>query len=453
MNKIFQNNKAEKVYFGLLSIFTLFFGFFNWGQRYDFTLMVLLVLIGILSLVGIFFQPSERKVTLHTTFCFFYYFFFSLAPIIQYKDKCSFYFLRILETKLYYHTTILLLVVLIFYEIGYFGLFQYFKKKAKLPLTIQQNKNQTPVWIYYILSFGAFFFYLYLIKFNWSLLVFRPFTFDLKNNTNLGLLGYAILWVVKFIPFVVLLKYKIRQDSVQKHAFGLLAILLVMSFPTSLSRGMAAILYLPIIVLFVPILYKKINYLKLYVFGVLLAFPLLENARDWYEGNFTFTYQMFHYGHFDAFQNFTLLLDEKIITHGRQFLGSIFFFVQESQWHNRPDGSGHLLGETVGYSYLNVAMPFFAEGYVNWGYLGILFFLIAIVLFNSKMDFLQTLQKKNSWLQVVFFYFLGYEFYLLRGDLYSSVKLLSSFLLSVLVVALFSLPIFNKKSKEIKTNL
>ncbi len=93
-----------------------------------------------------------------------------------------------------------------------------------------------------------------------------------------------------------------------------------------------------------------------------------------------------------------------------------------------------MLGETVGYSYLNVSMPYFGEGYVNWGYLGIFFFLLFIVLINTIGD---SLSKKGSnfiLFVILYLLFLGFEFYLMRGDLYSSIKIFSSFLLAVVVV-------------------
>jgi hypothetical protein len=76
----------------------------------------------------------------------------------------------------------------------------------------------------------------------------------------------------------------------------------------------------------------------------------------------------------------------KIITNGRQLLGSVFFFVQEAQWIDRPIGTGTLLAEKLGYSFTNVDMCFFGEGYANFGYFGMFLFLAVITLFNAFMD-------------------------------------------------------------------
>jgi hypothetical protein len=262
-------------------------------------------------------------------------------------------------------------------------------------------------------------------------LIFRPFAFKLKNNTNLGLLGYAILLVVQLIPFVCLMRYKLRQPVNDKITYALFFLMLVVCFPSALSRSIVGMLYIPVFLLFTPILNEKKNYIKLYLLGLLLAFPFFNNFRYLYERKFTFNYQLFDTAHFDAFQNFVFLLDEKIITNGRQLLGSVFFFVQESQWKDRPMGTGTLLAERLGYSYTNVDMPFFGEGYANFGYVGVLFFLVLITVFNAFMDYRHARGAMSYLLKIIFYLFLGFEFYLLRGDLYSSVKIMMSFTVAI----------------------
>jgi len=65
--------------------------------------------------------------------------------------------------------------------------------------------------VLYVLIIGAVIAYLYLLKFNWSLLIYRPFLFRLKYNTNMGLVGYGLLLISRWIPLVVVLYYKITH--------------------------------------------------------------------------------------------------------------------------------------------------------------------------------------------------------------------------------------------------
>lgn len=116
----------------------------------------------------------------------------------------------------------------------------------------------------------------------------------------------------------------------------------------------------------------------------------------------------------------------------------VYFFVQEGQWIDRPLGSGTLLAEKLGYSFTNVDMCFFGEGYANFGYFGMFLFLAVITLFNAFMDDQYASGKMSYLLKTIFYIFLGFEFYLLRGDLYSSIKIMSSFTIATgLVVFVF----------------
>jgi hypothetical protein len=416
-----------------MALFTLVFTYVNSGMRYEFLPLTLFFLIGLFSLYGLFLSIDTHDVSLNKTFCLFYYFFFSIAPISQFKKNIVFFVKnKFISDELYTKGAILLLGILILYLLLYHLIYFYFNKiKINNQTTKQVDLKLANQKLLVGMSAICVVFYLYLIKFNWNLLIFRPFVFLLKYNTNLGLIGYAILLVVQIIPFVCLVQYKLRNRADDKIAYVLFFMMLLVCFPTALSRSIVGMLYIPLFLLFIPILNEKKYYLKMYLVGLLLVFPLFNNFRYLYEGNFNFNYDLFESAHFDAFQNFVFLLDEKIITNGRQLLGSIFFFIQESQWKDRPMGTGTLLAERLGYSYTNVDMPFFGEGYANFGYFGIFFFLVLITVFNVFMDYRYAKGAMSYLLKTIFYLFLGFEFYLLRGDLYSSVKIMVSFTLAM----------------------
>ncbi|WP_139956320.1 O-antigen polymerase [Flavicella sediminum] len=330
-------------------------------------------------------------------------------------------------------------VILLLILLGYLILYNFFYKQIETRFSISKIKidySSLPISLVklYILSLISIVFYLYLIKFKWELLLFRPFVFDLKNNTNLGLIGYGVLLIVKVIPYFVMMYYWIVNKIFNKHQCLFILFTLIICFPTSLSRSILALLFIPVVLLFSSWPKKGLNYVLLFIFGLIVVFPLLNSFRHWNEGDFSFDYQLFNSGHFDAFQNFSLLVNEDIITNGKQLLGSLLFFVQESVWSDRPVPTGHLLGEKIGYTYLNVAMPYFGEGYANFGYLGVLLFTIFIALVNSVFDFRHFKMKTNIFEYMIFLSLLGAEFYLLRGSLWSFVKLFIGVLISLLVI-------------------
>ncbi len=442
MFDFFYNNRINKLnwrFFIAMTALSAIFIFINCGERYDISVLSIFFLISIMSLYGTLLSIDTKGFSLNKSFCLFFYFFFSLAPVVQFKNKTVFYLNGHLSKEIYLKTGLILLSILLFYLIFYKIVYNYLNRNNKMEpwlkfgLNLDIKKN---IILSYSLVIFSSIIVLYLMKWDLSLLIYRPFTYDLKNNTNLGLIGYALLLIFRVVPFIILLNYKIRQKGNDRNSNFFLLIICVICFPTSLPRVLVGVIYIPILMLFFPLLRRGINYVLLFMVGIIFVLPLFNNFRYLKDSVFAFNYELFNSGHFDAFQNMALLINENIITNGRQLMGSLFFFVQESQWLNKPNGSGHLLGETVGYSYLNVSMPFFAEGFVNWGYVGILLFLILIVLINSIWDFKIKQEVNVSSLSPFYLIFMVFEFYLMRGDLYSSVKIFSSFVLAILIVYL-----------------
>ena len=427
--------KENKLFVALL-VFTIGFTYANFAERYSFFILSIFLLIAMGALYGLFFSVDKKAISVNKTFCLFYYFFFSLAPIVQYKYNTTFYFTGFINNKTYINAGVLVLASLVFYLITYGKITRWFLcKKVAEKEDLEKNKinHSTLLKTNYLLAVLSIGFYLYLIKFNWDLLIFRPFTFNLKENTNLGLIGYSLLTIIKLVPFVILINYAISGYKYNIHSLFFFLCMLVTCFPTALSRGILAIVYIPMLVIYIPNLKKNKYYIGMYCSLILLIFPLFNMFRDVKKEGLVLKYELFNSAHFDAFHNYALLLREKIITHGEQLLTSVLFFVQENVWLNKPPGTGHLLAEKLNFNYFNIAMPLLGEGYANFGYFGVLIFVFIIVLINVFLD--QGNLKKN-WMKIYFYVFLGYEFYLLRGDLWSSIKIISSISIAIFWVFL-----------------
>lgn len=427
----------ENKLFVLCAIFLLFFGYIDSGIRYDIRVLTLLVLNGLLSLGIIFLLNDGQGFSLNKTFGLFNLFFFSLAPVIQFKNNCSFYIQTIFDENLYQNIALLILVSLVFYIIIYVFVFDRLIKRdylRKQPFLVANS------FVVLGISLISFIGYLYLIRFDLSLILNRPPMFYMKTHTNLGLIGYAILLIVKLIPLMCLMYYKLLHKVNDKTTLILFLIVLTMFFPTAAERVYVGIVYIPLLLLFVPKMRKKYNFVFMLMLGLLVVFPVLNNFRDGLGGTeMNWEYQLFKTGHFDAFQNFMLVLEEEIITNGRQLLGSVLFFVQEGMWPGRPVGSGHLLGVSIGYDFFNVAMPLLGEGYINFGILGVFIFVLICASFNALMDVFMKKNKLTIFFKIVFYVFVAFELYVLRGDLMSSIKISTSILLALSIVHFFIL--------------
>ena len=68
-------------------------------------------------------------------------------------------------------------------------------------------------------------------------------------------------------------------------------------------------------------------------------------------------------------------------------------------------------------------MPFFAEGYINFGWFGIIGFTVCIALLTSKIDqsFWNAKRRKSKSYKLGYYLFLlGAIIFIMRGDLLSS---------------------------------
>ncbi|GAB3421222.1 hypothetical protein GCM10027516_18380 [Niabella aquatica] len=146
---------------------------------------------------------------------------------------------------------------------------------------------------------------------------------------------------------------------------------------------------------------------------------------------------MFSTANFDSYQNFALIVSEDMITWGRQLLGVFLFWVPRSIWLNKPIGSGALLGEQLNFSWTNISANYFAEGYINFGYVGILLFVIILSAFNAKLDNMYwryAVNINHNFFKIFYYVLLGMIFFILRGDLLSSFAFTIGYLIAIFIV-------------------
>lgn len=123
-------------------------------------------------------------------------------------------------------------------------------------------------------------------------------------------------------------------------------------------------------------------------------------------------------------------------TYGRQMIGSLLFFIPRSWWNAKPTGSGHLVAEKLlmaRYSmwFSNLSFPLFAEGYINFGVLGVILFGWILGRASAKIDSYLTSRGEYGFADSVIIYIAFHMIFMLRGDLMSSFAYLIGFLLAV----------------------
>ena len=129
------------------------------------------------------------------------------------------------------------------------------------------------------------------------------------------------------------------------------------------------------------------------------------------------------------------------ITYGRQLVGAVLFFVPRSFWPNKPVGSGHFVAENMlmtrySFWFTNISMPFPAEGYINFGILGIILFAFILALISKITDKWYKYNDLRLFFSLYVCFHMIFMIFMLRGDLMSSFAYLVGNLLAIFFVPL-----------------
>lgn len=435
----------------VISLFTVLAMFFAGNESIYFSNRVFItsIIIQIISIYNIF-SKDEEPYSLFKMFFLFSLFFFGVAPLMQSFDNSKFWYKRPLFEEEYFFMNILIIFIIIFFKFFY----QIFRKSFKV-----KNKNRF-IMNMTISSISHFkIFILILISIFSFFMVFASYNFSVAPMFVRGgeLVAVALKnveedssptkWLIvnNFVRPLSVMCFLFYAVSKRKKIFPyliLLSLALVTCFPTAIPRFAAAAIYIPVLLILFSYVRKKNVFSLIFVFGLLVLFPLLNIFRtykDAEEFKFKLDFKMFTEAHFDSYQNFALIISNDIITYGRQLLGVMFFWVPRSVWENKPLGSGAFSAHELNFFYDNVATNFFAEGFLNFGFIGIIFFLTCISYITAKWDKIYWSREGSgstagSFLTVIYTTSLGFLFFILRGDLMSSLAYMIGYFLSALLV-------------------
>lgn len=239
-----------------------------------------------------------------------------------------------------------------------------------------------------------------------------------------------LLFLLLLISLVLLTKNPIFD---RRNALGPVYLtLLILAFPWLISTAKRGLLFLVIVMV---IFFPASSIFTHYVFGGVqsdLAFNDLL-ARQ-IIGHFSDM-------HYDAWASIIGMLDlvEKSgLSLGGQAAGVVFFFVPREIWIAKPVATGELLGQYLSANYnlwftnISAALP--AEGYNNFGFIGVLVFAVIL---GKWVAFLDHLVRCELWLAKITGTFCAlYLFFLLRGSLLPAIAYLVGALTALVLVPL-----------------
>lgn len=370
----------------------------------------------------------------------FVLFFFCIAPAIQYKNGVRFFETYFSERDYILASTIILLMTLV-YNCVY--RFFYHSGRYNSNNLVEQGDNVLKLGKEFLLlsiSSGVCLYYLYINDFNIFSLLFRggEFVERVTVEKSTSLIANNFLRPMPVIAFLVAYLSKPRHKIILPILFVLM---LIAAPPTGMPRFSAAAMYLPVFLFLFPRFQKKYNFIFLVVLGLLVVFPFLDVFRYFTAdglslSSFRLSFDQFEALHFDSYSMFMRVMKSNVITYGRQLLGVLFFFVPRSLWPNKPIGSGHYIGEVEWLEFTNLSMPFLGEGYINFGIIGVLFFIVVLAFITGKVDSWYWLGngKREIHSSILYIMLLGLFLLVLRGDLMSSFAYVCGFVTSNIVV-------------------
>ena len=397
-----------------------------------------------------------------TSFIIFNYLFFFLAPVFQISAMNDLNF-RFPNDFAFNTSSVVFanLLILIFNMVFIFS-YLYFKDKKlgknKEQATEVNFKYNTPLAILVLLVACvaiAVFNYDYLLKdISESVYIIKD------ESTSLLLLKKKFLFFTPLGGIVLTLKHLQMTNKINSNTFfvvlSLVIFIVLLFFFKNIfteKRNTLGPIYIALIYLFFPKLLNSNAKFFLFMFlSMVIIFPLsstLTHIDASLEQIFvkpSLIYESFlRFGtisgafeslHYDAFSNIMATVEYvKLygLSWGYQLLGVCLFFVPRSLWTTKPLSTGELIGnhlfDTTPRNFTNLSNSVVSEGFINFGFIGIV--VLAIVLAYFIVKFIIWHRSEDCLKQFIAFYFAVHLMFLLRGDLTNGFSYFIGPLLSV----------------------
>ncbi len=262
----------------------------------------------------------------------------------------------------------------------------------------------------------------------------------------------AIRSPVLYFSLLAVFLYRLRRIS-KGHMALVLALGLLVNFPLALQRTMAATVVVSLLLSFGGSYWQRHRqaFTLFFLFALLAVYPLLNVVRSTSSRMappITQPAQVYSWGlqrgDFDAYSMLCQTIaftDTAGFQEGRQLQTALAFAVPRSCWPQKGVGSGALLRQKAGDEFTNVSSPLLAEGYIDFGWAGALFYFVLFAVLARQYDcYYWYWRRHRAAAGDVTFRVLFYPvvmillFHLLRGDLLSSLAQLAGVYLSAWVL-------------------
>lgn len=422
------------IFFVALSIIPI--GTFGSSEK-NIVCMLSFCVNGFISVLGIACARRKYAVSMNLIYWIFTYFFMCFAPFIQYLLNKYPWNGRITEKEILRANAIILLFNLLLLVGKWISKCITAKKTGKseshsfLSSTLQFSHKASIImtFICCLLAGYAIFkagFHGIVVSRSQATKVFYS-----GSNSSIKLIVESV--IPAFMAYVTAeAAQKVCNKSEKPIRFIVLCLCtLICFFPTAIPRYKMATIYGTVALMTFPQIRKRDRFFWIFVIALFIAFPILNSFRreisavkvlSTFSNGILSTYTNADYDAYRMLVSSLRFVKKEGCTWGYQALGALLFFVPRSIWPTKPVGSGSvLIRKEFGNDFFsNVSCPLVAEGYINFGLVGVVLFGLLLGLFIQKTDDMYWENDRDFKNAFSPYYFLVFQmFFLLRGDLLS----------------------------------
>lgn len=313
----------------------------------------------------------------------------------------------------------------------------------------------------FIISIICFTVLVYMIGF-YNLFFRSENSLSIENST----INFIIRKFLTAMPAMVIVIFissnKKNKTFVKSAAIAILFVFTVCSnFPTSTTRyWMATILGGIFLNVFGKRTHTRIVDCAV-IIGLSVIFPFFcifktMTITDLLAGNIKFSGIIDSYNtvDFDAFSMLVRTIRyvrENELEMGTQLINVLFFWVPRSIWITKPYPSGQVVAADQGQIYTNVSCPIHAEGYINFGVIGVLLYAFTfakILRFFDNMYWQESSDDNINTINFIYAFLCIIIIYISRGALQPTVVQTFALVLPMIVINLFTAIQIKRKYNE-----
>ena len=213
-------------------------------------------------------------------------------------------------------------------------------------------------------------------------------------------------------------------------ALALLAAMVVVANPITNAPLVVAAFALAFAVATGPLTVLRTRVITLLLLsGILLVLPIGDALRHEERGELGFALdrELLLRGDYHAFQQTMDGVDfaaSEGHSFGRQLSGPPLFFVPRQVWSQKPEPTGQLVAEWSGYPETNLSSPAWVEGYIDFGWFGVVVVGAVLGMIGATLDG-ALVRRETGFTASLAPFFAGYQIILLRGSLLGVIGLIA----------------------------